>query len=107
MKTTDENDVGYIVECDLHFSKEIHDKLKAYPPAPEIFPKDEWMSNDQLDLKNKLNIKSQSSKLIPHLMDHKNYCIRYRNLKYLISLGVEIAKVHNIVSFNQSRWMKP
>ena len=40
-------------------------------------------------------------------MDHKNYCIHYRNLKYLVSLGVQIKQVHNIVSFKQKKWLKP
>jgi hypothetical protein len=40
-------------------------------------------------------------------MDHKNYCIHNRNLKYLVSLGVEIGPVRNIVSFKQKQWLKP
>ena len=108
LKTDDNNDVGYIVECDLLIPKEIHNKLKQYPPAPEILtPDNEWMSDYQLDLQKKLNIKSKSDKLVPHLMDHKNYCIHYRNLKYLVGLGIEIGPVHNIVSFKQKQWLKP
>ena len=107
LKTDDNNDVGYIIECDLHFPEEIHHKLKEFPPAPEILvPKDEWMSDFQLDLQKELKIKTKTKKLIPHLMDHKNYCIHYRNLKYLVELGIEITKVHNIVSFKQKDWMK-
>ena len=40
-------------------------------------------------------------------MDHNNYCIHYRNLKYIVDLGVEIKAVHNIVSFKQKKWLKP
>mgnify|MGYP003343551889 CR=1 FL=1 len=54
-----------------------------------------------------MKITSKTQKLVPHLMDHENYCIHYRNLKYLVSLGVEINKVHNIVSFKQKAWLKP
>ena len=46
------------------------------------------------------------NKLIPHLMEHKNYCIHYRNLKFVKELGVKIGKVHNIVSFKQKEWLK-
>ena len=35
LKTDDDNDVGYIIECDLCAPKEIHDKLKEFPPCPE------------------------------------------------------------------------
>jgi hypothetical protein len=32
--------------------------------------------------------------------------IDYRNLKYLVSLGVEVSEVHDIVSYEQSQWLK-
>jgi hypothetical protein len=35
LNTSDDSDIGYFIECDLHFPKEIHDKLKEYPPCPE------------------------------------------------------------------------
>ena len=108
LKTDDGNDVGYIVECDLKFPTKIHDKLKEYPPAPELLtPTIDMMSDYQKDLKQKLKITSKCSKLVPHLMEHKSYCIHYRNLKYLLSLGIEIGKVHNIVSFKQKDWLEP
>ena len=47
-----------------------------------------------------------SNKLIPHLFEHKNYVIHYRNLKFIKDLGVEIGQVHNILSFDQSAWLK-
>ena len=31
-----------------------------------------------------------TSKLVPHLNEHKNYVLHYRNLKMLVELGVEI-----------------
>jgi hypothetical protein len=33
--------------------------------------------------------------------------IDYRNLKYIVGLGVKIKEVHDIVSYQQSRWLKP
>ena len=39
-------------------------------------------------------------------MEHKNYVIHYRNLKFIKDLGVEIGQVHNILSFDQSAWLK-
>ena len=52
------------------------------------------------------NVNIGSDKLVPHLHEHKNYCIHYRNLKFVESLGVKIGKVHNVVSFHQSKWLK-
>ena len=54
LKTSDEADVGYIFECDLESPKEIHDKLKEFPPCPEsIAPKLDWLSNYQKGLLTK------------------------------------------------------
>jgi hypothetical protein len=37
---------------------------------------------------------------------HKNYVIHYRNLKFVKELGVEIGKVHSVISFEQKPWLK-
>ena len=108
LKTDDNSKVGYIVECDLEFPIEIHDKLKEFPPCPETFaPTKEMLSQYQHSLIEKDNIKvGGCSKLIPHLMKHEKYCIHYRNLKFVKELGVKITKVHNVVKFNQKPWLK-
>ena len=108
LNTPDENETGYVIECDLHFPKEIHEKLKQFPPAPEnIVPKTEWLSDYQKELREKNGIKNSTTKLVPHLTDSTKYRIHYRNLKYIVDLGVEIKQVHNIVSFKQKAWLKP
>ena len=100
LSTSDESETGYILECDLTFPVELHDKFKEYPPCPEnLCPKVEWLSEFQQQLLADKNMKAPScDKLIPHLMKHEKYCIRYRNLKFVKELGVEIGTVHNIIS---------
>jgi hypothetical protein len=44
---------------------------------------------------------------MPHLYDHKNYVIHYRNLKFIVNLGVEVTHIHKVLSFTQTAWMKP
>jgi len=52
LNTSDENETGYVIECDLHFPSHIHEKLKQFPPAPEnIVPEDEWLSDYQKEIK--------------------------------------------------------
>ena len=40
-------------------------------------------------------------------MSRKNYVVHYRNLKYYLSQGLILKKVHRILEFKQSAWMKP
>ena len=61
-----------------------------------------------LEIKNKYDIKSGDiNKLVSNLMPKKNYVVHHRNLKYYSSQGLILKKVHRILAFKQSAWMKP
>ena len=45
-------------------------------------------------------------KLIPNLGDKVNHVFHYKNLRYYLSLGLELVKNHRILSFKQSNWLK-
>lgn len=113
LQTADDSEIGYIIECDLYFPPEIHDKLKEFVPAPETLTPDiEWFSEYQIATGEKIGVINNgkyrgSNKLVPHLFEHKNYVIHYRNLKFIVDLGVEVRAVHKVLSFEQSPWMKP
>ena len=59
------------------------------------------------DIANKYGIKvGRVNKLVPNLRDKIKYVVHYRNLQYYLSLGMKLIKVHRILKFKQSNWLK-
>ena len=51
LNTGVDSNIGYIVECDLHFPPELHDKFKEFPPCAETTsPVIEWFSEYQKEV---------------------------------------------------------
>ena len=100
---------GYFLEVDLEYPENLHDFHKDYPVAPEkIKIKDEMLSPYSLEIKKENDIKIGGvNKLAPDIMPKYNYVVHYRNLKYYVSQGLILKKVHRILEFKQSAWMKP
>ena len=46
LQTSDDNETGYVLEVDLHIPEHLHDKLKEFPPCPEMLAPEEHMFSD-------------------------------------------------------------
>ena len=46
-------------------------------------------------------------KLVPNLYDKKKYVIHIRALDQALKHGLILEKVHRVIEFNQSAWLKP
>lgn len=57
-------------------------------------------------LKFPKNQKNPSQKLTPNLNDKTKYVVHYRNLKFYIAEGLEIKKIHRVLTFKQSPWLE-
>ena len=45
-------------------------------------------------------------KSIPNLGDKTNYVLHYKNIQLHLSLGMKLTKIHRVLKFKQSEWMK-
>ena len=105
LNTPDDSDIGYFIEADLIYPDNIKQKTKNFPFAPMNKKINSDNFNDYMkEIKPDTYI--QSSKLICDWSDKKNYLVHYRMLKFYIRHGMIIDKVHDIISFKQSRWLE-
>ena len=44
---------------------------------------------------------------MPNFFDKKNYVLHYENFQLYLRLGLKLKKIHSLLEFNQSQWLKP
>ena len=99
---------GLILEVDLEYPRELHDLHNDYPVAPEKAKVSKNMLSrhcKKIAEKYKISI-GQVNKLIPTLKNKEKYVLHYQNLQLYLDLGLNLTKVHRVLEFDQSPWLK-
>ncbi|XP_051172353.1 uncharacterized protein LOC127288757 [Leptopilina boulardi] len=87
----DDSSVGYMLEVDLEYPESLHDSHKDIPFCA-------------------VNAKppmSKQEKLLTTLLPKEKYVMHYRALKQALGNGLKLVKIHRVLQFNQSQWLKP
>ena len=79
---------GYVLEVDVKYPRELHDHHNDLPFICE-----------------KIKV-SGVEKLVPNLHDKKKYVIHVKALKQALDHGLVLEKIHRVIQFKQSAWMK-
>lgn len=101
MNLPDDSEIGYMFEVDLIYPTDIHDAHNDFPFCAEkrTLPNDAFKINGTK--KNKI------TKLLLTLYDKEKYVLHFRMLKLALYHGLILKKVHRIMQFKQSLWLKP
>lgn len=107
MDVPDDSETGYILKVGLEYPDDLHDNHSDYPLAPENkIITEKMLSSHTLMFKEKLALKGNFSKLVADLNAKTNYVLHYRNLKYYLSKGLKLTKIHRVLEFTKSPWLK-
>ena len=89
IKNYNENsDVGYFLEVDIEYPKQLWSSHKDLPFLPE---------------RKKLE---KVEKLVCSIEDKEKYVIHIRALKQALNNGLKLKKVHRVIKFQQKAWLK-
>ncbi|XP_041564931.1 uncharacterized protein LOC121467532 [Drosophila elegans] len=88
---TADGDVGYILEVDIEYPNHLYRTHIGMPFCPEyeIIPG------------------GRHRKLTASCTDKKKYIIHLKHLQLCLQNGLVLTKIHRVMTFNQSCWLKP
>ncbi|XP_057305273.1 uncharacterized protein LOC130642205 [Hydractinia symbiolongicarpus] len=87
-KLITDNKHGYILEVDVDYPKELHDKHNELPFMPER------------------KVVYRVEKLIPNLEHKRKYVVHIRALHQALKHGLVLTKVHRAIQFKQNAWLR-
>ena len=112
-----DSDKGYLLEVDVEYPKELHGAHEDLPFLPEKRVKRSKQHNeyefDEITKAHKkvyktFNINNEpDNKLIATVQDKNKYVVHISTLKQALNHGLRLQKVHRVIEFNQSAWLKP
>ena len=105
---SENSSIGCILEVDLKSPTELHELHNDYPLAPEkLRINQNMLSNYCFNIANKYGLKIGGvNKIVPNLGNKSKFIVHYRNLQLYLSLGMNLTKVHRILKFKRSDWLK-
>ena len=105
---SEKSEIGYFLEVDLEYPDNLHELHNDYLLAPEkLAVSSDMLSKYCKEIADRYKIKvGDVKKLIPNLGNKTKYVLHYRNLQLYLSLGMKLTKIHRVLKFKQSDWMK-
>ena len=108
MSINEKREIGYFLGVDLKYPDELHKLHNDYPLALEkLVVSSDMLSKYCRKIADEYDIKvGDVKKLIPNLRNKTKYVLHHRNLQLCLFLGMKLIKIHSMLKFKQSDWMK-
>ncbi len=100
---------GYILQVDLEYPNYLHKDHSSYPLAPEKMKISFDLLSDYAKKCHEFFYGNQSykaEKLVSTLGPKLNYVIHFANLQFYLQMGLKLSKIHRVLRFEQSRFLK-
>ena len=104
--------VGYIFEVDLKIPSNLHEMLDDLPLAPvqkiiTFKELSEYSKHVQIQLFGKKKASHYiTQKLVTSHQKKERYVVHYMNLQFYLRMGCQVTKVHQVIQFHQTPFLK-
>ena len=107
-KYTSNSSKGCDLKVDLEYPKDLQELQNDNPLAPDkIEIKREMLSEYQLKIADLFNIPiGNVRKSVLNFFDKENMLFILKTYNFYLRLGLKLKRVHHILEFNQSQWIK-
>ncbi len=106
----EEGEWGYTFEVDLGYPEHLHHSTADFPLAPESGEiTHDMFSTFMKDFYNTLEptrTYKPSQKLLLTQYDKKHYIVHFATLKFYLSMGLTLDRVHRVIKYKQKAWLK-
>ena len=107
-RENNEDNKSYILEVDLEYPPELHERDDDYPPAPEVMT-----IEPEITRENQHNLRAQyfgaacpySRKLICSFLPKNHFVVLGQLLRFYLDRGLRLAKMHRAISFKCSLYV--
>ena len=105
-----EGETGYTLKVDLSYPQAIHDLTRDFPLAPETgmvteelftpFMREQWAR--RCEFRGSSTAYKPERKLLMSCRDKKEYVVHFKLLKFYLSMGMHITKIHSVIKYKQT-----
>ena len=102
MSINEKSSIGFILEVDIKYPKELHELHSNYPLAPKkLLVTNDILSNYCKSIADKYEIKvGDAKKVIPNLGNKTKYVVHYKNFELYLLLRMQLKRFIEYYSLN-------